>query len=1160
MVVVRGVGLLLMAAIGGGLWWGGLDALVRWHDGFSRLAQSVLWLTGIGAAGWLGLWRPLRHRLSDLDLAKRIHRRWPALTPDLVSGVEFSEQSVTPEAGAPLLQHIAISRARAQLATVPVGSLLDPRRVVRPVLGLVVCLAALIGCGVWQPAWLGIGTVRLLQPWSAWDWPRRTTLVYLDAELQPIRETALRTPLGENFTVYLENQLGSLPGTVRFVRQAPDGASVEQGILSQATLRDREGRPHSVAVATWAATAACEFRATGGDDDRSPWLRISVVQPPRIETFTITVTPPVYTGRPTEVTESTVGHLQGLVGSRVEVRAKTNSPLTTAILNRGQAPPQSLTPNATDLNVPFALTIASEERDSYWLALTDREGIAAVRPPRYEIRGVRDEDPVVTLTEPDSDQRVTPTAVVALKGLARDDIGLKRVGLFAEFPDAVAISVPASAPATRELPLGPATVGDREQAIDFTWDLTDLQLQPGMAVRFWVQAVDAFDLNGSTGQVGKSATRVLSIVSPDEKQQELSGRQRELAERVDALREKQAALAQSAREVRDQWTTVGALRPEDRRDLERVETGQRELEQQLTDPQRGLLAELKSLRAELTSNRLGAEPEASQLAGWEATLEPLATEVMPPIPQLLEAVRQATAPGLPKPASREQLAGQLDQAVTAQQRALGDLTHLTEEMAQWRQAEDVTRRVAELTTRQTELREQSVRLGQTTMTKSYDELSTQDLADLARASDRQAGLAQEVDQLAKQLQAAPGHAALAKKLDDQSIASRMREASDELRKNHVQSATTAQRELLDALDSLREDLALDRSRSARSEVEELRKAVTATSELRKRQAKLRKQTQALSNPSADPQRAAEVDELQRLQREAAEQATELAERLRRETRDQAAQAMKRATDRMQAASEELENESMEPASANQQAALDDLDQAADDLQDELTQAEQQAEEQALTAITQLVTALLERQRAARDETIRLQEIRLTEGKWTRSQLKSLQQLTETQTELADSSAPIITEPDTLRIVALCLRTVVAHQRSAAKRLTEREAGEPTQGDQLAAEKLMEQFLASVAAPPMGGDEGPMPPSEGEPPGEPPQPGGAASTIAVELRLMLSMQEDLQQRTRELVDLRQAGHALNDQQKAELETLRGQQKELAASARGLLEQASEELLP
>ena len=55
------------------------------------------------------------------------------------------------------------------------------------------------------------------------------------------------------------------------------------------------------------------FRAEGGDDHTMRWLDVEVVEPPQLESLSITVHPPAYTGLPPAPAER---HLEVLAGTR----------------------------------------------------------------------------------------------------------------------------------------------------------------------------------------------------------------------------------------------------------------------------------------------------------------------------------------------------------------------------------------------------------------------------------------------------------------------------------------------------------------------------------------------------------------------------------------------------------------------------------------------------------------------------------------------------------------------------------------------------------------------------------------------------------------------------------------------------------------------------
>jgi hypothetical protein len=1156
----RGVAALLAVAIGLGVALGVVDALARWQSLAGRVTPTLIWLAAILVVSWRYLVRPLRTVLTDLDLSRVIHRQWPLLTPDLTSAVEFNSSQLSSTLGAPLLQQVTVSRAQLQLATVPWRSVVAPDRTYGVVAGAGLALLVLGLTAVLSPEMTRVGGTRLVAPLVELEWPRRTTLVYLNSELEPVvtdRDPALRVGQGEPLTLYIENLSGALPAKVLFDRQ-PQTGEPDRGELRQTTLRDKQGHPHAVAVASLPTTEPFQFRVHGDDDDRAPWIAVDVVPTPRVQSFEITITPPSYTGRPVETTTSGVGHLQGLVGSQVEIRCRAVASLKSVILNTGNDPRKAIPLDTEGLEFTLAWTLATADRSTYWLDLVDPYGLRAASPPRYEIRGVADQEPVVSLLAPTSDVRVTALAEIPIEGEARDDLGLQRVELVYELP--VMTESGQATTEQRSIPLNPDQTDLTEQSIRTTWNLAELALVPGSQVRFWLQATDAYNLNGSQGQVGRSATRIVSILSMEEKQQELSGRQMQIAQRIAPLQDRQAIIEQTTREIGEQWKTVGTLRSADESDLDRVQAEQKEIARELAHSPRSILADLKSLQQEMQQNRLAAPAVTDALAKWESALTPLADEVLPSIEKQLEASRQGAVPrpGLKSP-SKEQTTAALDAAHDGQQRVLDDLAALSTELAQWQRGQGFQKKFADIAGRQAALREQSLAVGKQTSGKTVPALSTQEQADLARAADRQTALARDVEQLTSQLAATPPQtekgaeaaalAEMAQRLSEQSVAATMRGISDELRQNHVQAATDAQQKLIESLETLRKTLDQERSQTAQNEVEELRKSIAEAAALRQKQAELRRRTEALPGPTSDSQRATVEAELLKLQKEIEQQTSDLAQRLRRERHEDSASAANRASDRMREAGVTLEQDQVTQSLERQTEALDELEQVRESLGEELQDASYRADQERLSAVTQLVIAILERAKSTRDETIRVEELRVTQGKWTRSQLKSVQGVADSQRDVANSTQQAGEELGSTGVMGLCLNMASEHFTAAAKRLDERDAGQVTQAEQRAGETLLEQFIASLPSsntpsPPLPGGEQP---AEGQG-GEQKQ---SSPLLAVEVRLLLRMQEELLLRTRTLADLKAGGHELTADQIAEFRQLKDRQKKLVETARLML---------
>ena len=116
---------------------------------------------------------------------------------------------------------------------------------------------------------------------------------------------------GQTFEVELIDTAGPLPDDVRIEYRVSDRASRESTNepmtrAGEAMLARRENIRQSFA-----------FRAVGGDDHTMPWHWVDVVEPPRLEAFSVIAHPPAYTGLPSASAE---GHLEVLAGSGLEVR------------------------------------------------------------------------------------------------------------------------------------------------------------------------------------------------------------------------------------------------------------------------------------------------------------------------------------------------------------------------------------------------------------------------------------------------------------------------------------------------------------------------------------------------------------------------------------------------------------------------------------------------------------------------------------------------------------------------------------------------------------------------------------------------------------------------------------------------------------------------
>src|SRR5204862_854294 len=110
--------------------------------------------------------------------------------------------------------------------------------------------------------------------------------------------------------------------------------------------------------------------------------------------------------------------------------------------------------------------------------------------PQYEIRSLADLVPRIVLEEPSGDLLVPPDEVVAVKGYAKDDIGLSKV--------TQAVKVNQGDWKETTLAQDPA---EPEVKIGRMWDVYDLRVQPGDHVAMKLIAVDLKGLRAESAPV-----------------------------------------------------------------------------------------------------------------------------------------------------------------------------------------------------------------------------------------------------------------------------------------------------------------------------------------------------------------------------------------------------------------------------------------------------------------------------------------------------------------------------------------------------------------------------------------------------------------------------------------------------------------------------------
>lgn len=1258
------VGSVMLACFG--------DWLIHFDDPIVRLIFGLGIVAGTAWAIRLHLLGPLKVALSDVDLALRIEDRYPGFQDSLASSVQFVRSSADPRLGSPALQQIVVERTLDRLDGLDCSDVIDVREVRRiAAVALAVCLTGALLAGLHRTQ-TSIALRRLVFPFSAPAWPKQTNLRLLTSELVPLEfnpQEPLHIARGDTLKLLAENTSGRLPSRVALEYRLADRKVVSE-VMRPTTINDARGQRREVAVGQLLAVKSeVEFRAVGGDDEQMSWFRLVAVPPPVVEKLQVTLTPPAYTRREPERLPEGVGHVQGLVGTRVEIAALASKAVKGATLRVKDQERRRAQLGADGRELRASFVISDAGIHSWWLELKDIQGFEDSEPTRYEVRGVQDFEPEIYIDLPASDMQVTPDAVVRVRTSAKDDLGLKKMFLLYKVETA-----PVGEPEGL-IPLFSGAERPLSHTAEHMWKIADLHPAPGARIVFHAEATDDFDLSAEfpagkapPPHIGRSVMRTLTIISREDKAQEIAQRQEGLLDDLERAFKLQQQAHDQVDDLVVQLKNADKFRPEDLDTLKRTELGQRDVTSQLTNPATGLEKRVRDLFEELRNNQINDPETERRLKRIADELDRIGQDHLQPIEEDLTQARKLlqsshsgaksssnvpqsadgkTKPGsdktpssegnkdpqvgarngqkaptgaskgvkpegdntrkpgdgtgktdpesktgskseapssspkaksaaksesaADKPAGRSKKTGKPDprpegalrQVAANQAAVLESLGEMLQDLSQWRGEHDAARELSDLVRAQLELNQRALELAKETLTKPAESLSPQEHADLAKLAERQKKQAEQLEQLEAKMQGTvenladenPAAAAALKDAVEQSrqeaIAGSMRDAAGQIGENRMGQAARSQQEILQKLRDLENTLRHNRESDTEMLVKKLKQAEGELQQLHDRQAELIKK-QKEAEKTADPdERRQELEQLRKEQQTLKEDTLRMARRLARLEARSSQASSERAASRMQEAQESLEEGDQSSAARQEQEALDDLEQAQRELARARRAEEEHLAREQLARVADELAGMSARQKAANDETRRLDKLHSEAGKWSRGQLVSLNDLARIQRTLSDETERIAEKLAGADVFAQALKGAVRNMGFSAEQLAQRNTGLPTQKAQEAASQRLSDLVESLKQDePDGQEQQAQDQQEGGSGGDQGNPPTDGIPTLAQVKMLIALQRELFGRTAELEKLRGKDGRLPPAAQSELELLAREQGELADLVRNL----------
>ncbi|MBI5396511.1 MAG: DUF4175 family protein [Verrucomicrobia bacterium] len=437
-----------------------------------RVALTVL-VWGATAAGIVRfIYRPLRKRWSDIEVAFNVEAAHPELNEELESVVELAASRDPDEVkGSPQLIEALVNDLARRTTGLDFARAISPKRAA---LSAAAAVALMAGLGFY--ATVATDDFALLFKRFANPLARLPRASTVKLSVKP--GDAL-VEAGSGFTV-------RAVATGRVVRRAAlflaaDGLSWmrfdSDGVTTNAVGGARASQ-FEFALPGVRSNALYFVRA---GDAESARFHITAARGPRLQRFTLTYHYPPYTKLPPKTLTAETADIAAVTGSRVVIQAESNERLRDAALELNGTPPQPL-PLADDRNV-FA-EIHVEHDAEFKLRVTSAAGFRNTDAISYHIKALADQPPTVKLLDPDADVMLARPELLPLRFEADDDFGLQSAYL---------------------------VHNDKREQMPVagfeSFDLARAGYKPGDEVTFWVEVED----NSPAHQPGRTEPRTVRI-------------------------------------------------------------------------------------------------------------------------------------------------------------------------------------------------------------------------------------------------------------------------------------------------------------------------------------------------------------------------------------------------------------------------------------------------------------------------------------------------------------------------------------------------------------------------------------------------------------------------------------------------------------------------
>ncbi|MDZ7341622.1 MAG: hypothetical protein ONB27_09740 [candidate division KSB1 bacterium] len=311
----------------------------------------------------------------------------------------------------------------------------------------------------------------------------------------------------------------------------------------------------------------------------TPKYLISVIELPLVRYLQVKVTPPNYSRISPKFLEENVGDINCLKGSLVEINLHSNKNLATAklIFNNQKETELELTAN----RAKGAFKAVAD--GSYHIELVDATNFQSKDPIEYRIALIEDISPTIAIPVPGRDVDLTEDMRLPLAIEADDDFGFSSLRLAFQVFRAESPFVDTS---IHHLSLSFPPEVKEKLVVDYTWDLSSLNLFAGDVVRYHAEVFDNDQVSGP--KLGRSSVYSVRFPSLEEIYAEVNREQAETYDSFESVYEKSKDLQEHVDKLLQEMKQNPEVKWEQKQQIQEIFEKQKQIENTMQDIQQQL--------------------------------------------------------------------------------------------------------------------------------------------------------------------------------------------------------------------------------------------------------------------------------------------------------------------------------------------------------------------------------------------------------------------------------------------------------------------------------------------------------------------------------------------------------------------------------------------